>query len=435
MTASSISIKDYTTGVGVDVKSTNIGGKEIPHSIIASPLDGAPLFRDGMFDAASRMRMSLPIPQLVVQSEYQINTRFWDTTLTSGGSVTHLPAESAATLSTGAGTSGNKAIIQTKRYMRYRPGLSQLDAHVFIFGAGVTDVKRRVGRFDANNGLFLEQSGTSLSFVRRSKVTGSVVDTSVAQASWFDPFDGTGPSGITLDFTKMQTMVIVTPGIIGTVMFGFYVGGILWPACYIHTANVLSTSMMTTANLPLRFEIVNAAAVAGANTMVAYSAGGFIEGAPVDPPLEQYSASNMVTAVAVTTRRPILSIRPATTLNSIAFRGIIIPKSWSGYAEGGAAQFDLVIGGVLTGASWGSVDSASSGAQRDVAATAITGGLPIGSGYEIASGFNQERPIFGDEVLCLDGDGGQTQILTLCATSIAGGSVNCFGVLDWLEDK
>lgn len=434
MTASSISVKDYTTGLGKNVKSTQLGGFDIPHTIIASPLDGEPLLRDGMFDAAGRLRVSLPSPQLILQSEYKINATLWDTTLTSGGSVTHLPAESAATLSTGAGTNGNKAVLQTKRYMRYYPGLSHFILLSFTLGAGVTNVKRRVGYFDNNNGVFFEQNGSSLSFVVRSKVSGSVVDTAIAQASWFDKFDGTGPSGLTFDPTMVQTLVVVLPGIIGTVVFGFRVGGKFWPAAYYHSANVLANSMMTTANLPARFEIVNAAAVGGANTMISRSAAAIVEGAAHPPPLEQFSASNEATAISVTTHRPILSIRPAATFNSIEFRGLIMPRSWSAFAQSNNAKFDVVLGGTLTGASWASVDSSISGAQVDVAATAISGGKVVDQGYEAASGASENRALAGAEVLCLDGDGGQTQVLTICATSLSG-TASCFGALRWLEDK
>ena len=61
--------------------------------------------------------------------------------------------------------------------------------------------------FDANNGIFFEDTGTGYQIVRRTYVTGSAVDNVVAQSSWNgDKLDGTGESGYTLDPTKATIM-------------------------------------------------------------------------------------------------------------------------------------------------------------------------------------------------------------------------------------
>jgi len=70
-----------------------------------------------------------------------------------------------------------------------------------------TNLRQRVGYYGAANGIFLELENAVLSFVKRSSITGSVVETKVAQANWnVDKLDGTGPSGITLDITKAQIL-------------------------------------------------------------------------------------------------------------------------------------------------------------------------------------------------------------------------------------
>ena len=47
------------------------------------------------------------------------------------------------------------------------------------------------------------------SFVLRSSTSGAPVEREVQQSEWnIDPFDGTGPSGITLDFTCTQILLI-----------------------------------------------------------------------------------------------------------------------------------------------------------------------------------------------------------------------------------
>ena len=126
----------------------------------------------------------------------------WDEKLTGAGSFTHDTGGSFGVLQISDDT-GDEVIRQSP-YQRYQPGKSQFVAVTFDMVATEDNVVKQVGYFDDDNGIFLQLSGTSVSIVKRSKATGSVVNTEVAQASWDDPFDGTGPSGITLDITKSQ---------------------------------------------------------------------------------------------------------------------------------------------------------------------------------------------------------------------------------------
>lgn len=53
----------------------------------------------------------------------------------------------------------------------------------FVLGANTAGITREVGYFDNNNGLFLRQTEEGLSFVVRSNVTGTPVDTVIPQSS------------------------------------------------------------------------------------------------------------------------------------------------------------------------------------------------------------------------------------------------------------
>lgn len=96
-----------------------------------------------------------------------------------------------------------------------------------------------------------------------------------------------------------------------------------------------------------------------------------------------FAASNGITSIAVTTRRPVLSIRPKATYNSIPNRSHIEFADFMVTARTNDCYWEVVIGGALTGASFTSV-ATNSVAERDASATAITGGDTIISGYTVA---------------------------------------------------
>lgn len=195
------------------------------------------------------------------------------TTVNTGSHVSHDRDRGAVILQVGA-SSGDEAIRASHRYIPYVPGKSQLITETFLFGTAVANLRRRSGYFDTFNGLYLEQNGTTdIAFVRRTKTSGSVVNNRTVQANWSeDTLDGSGdannPSGITLDLSKSQFLIIdfvwQSDGII---RWGFMIGGKII-LCHEETfANLTTVAFMSTASLPVRHEITNLAATAGTNTM------------------------------------------------------------------------------------------------------------------------------------------------------------------------
>lgn len=194
---------------------------------------------------------------------------FFDNQEISGGSTTTAFDVNAAktTLAVGATTAGRR-VRQTKMRFNYQPGKSQLVLNTFVFSSvNAAGITRRVGIYDDNNGLFFDDNGTNYGVVVRSYVTGSAVDTRVAQASWnVDPMDGTGPSGVILDWTKTQILVIDFEWLgVGRVRFGWNVGGTTYICHQFLNANSLSNVYMSTPNLPLRAEIINSGAGAASS--------------------------------------------------------------------------------------------------------------------------------------------------------------------------
>ena len=103
----------------------------------------------------------------------------------------------------------------------------------------------------------------------------------------------------------------------------------------------------------------------------------------------------------------------------------------------GAVYWELVYNGTLTGASFSDADTTNSGTQKDVAATAISGGIIVDSGFiapgkqgatSISNAMNNFYPF------TLDINGANPNIYTLVITSFTG-TANTSGSMTWLERR
>lgn len=334
-------------------------------------------------DSASRVRVSNPLTLFEHNNQYGTSPFKWDTLFVGTGSLTD-NANASTTLSTGGGLINAQATRASRMYLHYQVGKSFYMGMSFTFGAGVTNVSKRVGFFDANNGVYLEQNGAALNLVVRTNASGSVVNTSVPQASWnVDQLNGSGPSGMTFNPLGSNDFRF---DFVGTFAIRFYVyyNGVFWLFHTIENASVTSPTVPTpaTTNLTIRQEIVNLAAVGGATTMTVYNANVMSEGSEEQVPVYTFSVGNGITTKAVTTRRPICSIRADTTGpgRSIRNYGQIIPYTVDPYADTNSIYWEVVTNGTLTGASFAAVSPVGL-ADLDTSATAITGGTTILSGY------------------------------------------------------
>jgi hypothetical protein len=393
---------------------------------------------DGTTDAFQRARTSTPTTLFDYTAQFNTGTTFrWAHSLATGGTITHVPNSSAVQLAITT-TSGSKAIRQTKQYVRYQPGKSQQIFMTGVMGAIKANTRQRIGYFDGNNGLFFEQDGTNRRVVRRTNTSGTSTDNAVNQASWnIDKMDGTGTSGITLDFTKTQIFVIDFQWLgVGRVRFGFDVGGILYYCHEMVHANVLTVPYSTTANLPLRYELEATGTAASTTTMDIICMAVISEGGFESSRAFHFTHNNGVTAIGVTTRRPVLSIRAAATLNSIVNTVTIVPDDIDITAASSNSLIEIVYNPTLTGASWAAVDAVNSGVEKDVAATALSGGIVISSFY-VTAGSGSTRGLASQGVtdqirLFYDTLRSVGDILTIAATSFTGTS-SITAALAWHE--
>lgn len=395
-------------------------------------------------DAFGRQRVSNPVNLFDTILQYDDMPIMWEDDLTAGGTSTHLPNESMQRLR--VASNGDIVIRQSRVYTKYQPAKSQLIAITGVLGPSQADVTQRMGYFDADNGVYLEQSEDGLAVTLRSSTSGSAINSQILQADWnLDTLDGNGVSGITLDPTTTQIFMMDLQWLgVGRVRVGFNIGGTFIGCHEFLHANNLTTVYMTTAVLPIRYEIRATGAGAAQTDLLQICSSVTSEGGLEEELGFLFSASNGATTIAVSTRRPILSIRPRALFNSIVNRVPIVPEGFSAFSEDNPLFYEIVYGGTLTNASFANVDATHSVMEEDVAATAISGGIVIDSGYVAAGGIGsgqfsgiEKRALLSRLPLSLDISGSHptsplTDSLSLVATAIDT-ATDTSGGLHWRE--
>jgi len=331
-------------------------------------------------DAFARLRISNPVTLFDSSHRYRDNN-LWSSLTAVGGSRVFNANQGLIDLTVNT-TQDSEIIRETTKVFSYQPGKSILILNSFVMEEGKSGLRQRVGYYGANNGMYLELSGSSLSFVKRSSITGSVVDTKVAQASWNgDKLDGTGSSGITLDITKAQIMWMDIEWLgVGSVRMGFIINGQFIVCHTFHHANIIDSTYITTASLPLRYEIKNTTATSGNSTLkqicsTVISEGGYelrglqqAIGTPITTP------RNLATAG---TFYPIVSLK----LKTSALDAIVILTALSIMpVESGNFNWQVRASGDTTGGTWLSAGD-NSAVEYNITGTAYTGGRILASGF------------------------------------------------------
>jgi len=339
---------------------------------------------DGGRDAFGRLRISEPFTLFDSSFRFGDNSYNWSTYQTSGDAVvSHLPNESSMSLYLGT-TADEEIIRETKTVFQYQPGKSLLILSTFVMSAAKANLRQRVGYFGANNGFYFEQSGTGYNIVRRSYANGSIDNTAIAQADWnVDTLDGNGPSKIIADFSKSQIFWMDVEWLgVGSVRTGFVING-QFVICHIfHHANIQSKVYMTTATLPIRYEIKNTGTTDSASTMRQICSSIMSEGG--------YTPSNITRAVSSAITGKNISDTAYTPLVTIRLRSgredaIAIPSSVDVYGlQQAAFKWRLIQGGLLNNNTWATVDSESS-VEYNLAATTVTGGTILLEGIFIGA--------------------------------------------------
>jgi hypothetical protein len=339
------------------------------------------------FDAFGRQRVSQPYTLFDSQNRYAADNQFSESTV-NGASITYSANEAAVLLSADT-TSGSTAVRQSYRSFPYQPGKGLLVLQTFVMAAAQTNLRQRVGYFNTQNGVFFQKTASTNAFVLRSYVTGTASDArTVNQADWNgDKLDGTGASGFTLDTTKAQILWMDFEWLgVGSVRCGFIIDGQYIVCHTFNNANDISNVYMTTAILPVRYEIEATAALSTGATMKqiccsVVSEGGFEQTSIDHVARRTTSFTNIDTAA---TFYPIVSIRLASGRTGAVVlpnRVQFLPLTSQNY------EIALLKNPTLTGATWAATVPSDTNVEFDVAATAISStGTIVQTDYITSSG-------------------------------------------------
>jgi len=330
--------------------------------------------------------------------------------------------------------SGDRVLRRSRQYVPYQAGKPNQAYISGVLGSLKTNVRQRIGLYDSNNGLFFEQDGTNLKVVRRTNTSGSPVDNAVAQSSWnLDPMDGTGQSGITIDLSQFNVFIIDYQWLGGgLIRFGFLIGGIIYYCHQIITANTIATPWAKRGSFPVTYEIENTGTAASSTTMIATCASVQTTGGLESFGFLRSVNSGIGSGTSIdASETPIISLR----LDPNSLQGGIEVLNISLFAiSGKAVRFRLVWNGSLTAPSWTDVSAGTSIAEFDTAATAITGGEVLASGYTNQNIFTQivsadtQLPILGSNT------SGTPDHVTVVAYKVeAGAAPAFFATIDYKE--
>lgn len=306
----------------------------------------------------------------------------------------------------------------------------------FNFLSTSANTLKFIGYSDGVNGIEFQQSGSTLQFALLSATSNG--NQIITQANWnLDKMDGTGPSGITLDATKIQILVIDFQALYaGRVRIGFDIDGIVFYAHEFKHANVISTPFFQSANLPVRAGMTCTGTVS--TTMNYLCAAVISEGGTDGISERSFGVEGNVTA-GNGVRTHILSIRPKTTFNSIVNRiGFSFDSLNILNQSTNPILWELCLGQAISGTTtFNDVNTTYSGFAFNTLGT-ISGSpaVVIASGYvgpATGSGVNV-RQILNRYPISLDASGAVRALgtLTVLVTAFTGTAV-CRCSLNWKE--
>jgi hypothetical protein len=338
-------------------------------------------------DAFGRLRVSEPFTLFDSSHRYGDNG-LWDILTATGGSSAFDSDEGCIQL-TVTNASGSSVTRETKRVFAYQPGKSLLVLNTFALAPIQAGLTQRLGYYNDDNGIYVQLEDDILSFVRRSSTSGSLINTVVNRTNWnIDQLDGTGPSGITIDLTKVQIFWLDMEWLgAGNVRLGFVYNGQFVHCHTFQHANVSPTTYLTTACLPLRYEIFNTALTSTGSTLrqicsTILSEGGYqLRGqlrsifTPVTAPVGLGTAGNTECT---------FSIRLKSSPNRLDAIVVLSVLSILATTNGANYRASVVVGGTTTGGTWVSA-GVDSPVEYNITGTSHAGGRVALTEYFVGS--------------------------------------------------
>jgi len=391
-------------------------------------------------DAFGRARSSQPYTLFESSHRYSENGKI--NSANSNG--THTFNANLACIDCTVNTANNAYVYrESKRVFSYQPGKSLQGFMTFVMNPDKTGLRQRAGLFTANNGVFLERSGNTAYFVKRSFANGTVVDTKVPQSDWnIDKLDGTGPSLKTLNLDNPQIFFYDIEWLgVGSIRYGFVIDGQL---IHCHTVNHANQNTapkgayMQTACLPLRIEIENTGNTASNSTLkqicaTLISEGGYEPQGSLNSFGQEPVAASQVVLTSAGTYYPVLAFR----LHADKLDSIVLPKDVSFTPiSTGYYKLKLIQNPTLTGAVWANVSSSSPLEYNTNAAATISGGTVLHSEAFGATNQSTVNVNIGKDLFRYQFERNSftnTAHVFVIAATCSAATANCIAQMSWEE--
>jgi hypothetical protein len=325
-------------------------------------------------------------PQWQQSFEYTVdNTDLNTNILVAGGTITQATAMAVIASST---TSASQATLKSTHHARYKAGFGGMARFSAVFSTPVATAHMYAGLADEVgttaefiNGLMIGYNGTNWAVARYQ----NDVAFEIAQSSWDDPLDGTGKSGVTIDFTKLNIFYIQFQ-YLGAGAIYFWTEhpetGVPFRFHTIPYANLYTTPSTYNPNYHMTFHADNKATTSNVSVSTA-SYGYFIEGKTELVEFHQpQNTTGTVVATGVTLEVALFTIRnKATYAGKVNYIDILLER-YSASIEAGAANnlgtVRIVKNATLGGTpEWNDINTTNSVVEIDVLATTVAGGKEL----------------------------------------------------------
>ena len=344
-----------------------------------------PFGDNGAIDAFGKLRVSEPRTLLDSKFITGKSPYMYDEALSGTASSTFINGDSLIMLST---TNVNDfAIRQTYTHFNYQPGKS-IQAIFTGHFTPETNIIKRIGLFQSTSaipylpydGIYLESSNETISF-HTHKTEGTPLHLSAARVDWnVDKLDGTGPSGLTIDFTKAQIITFDYEWLgLGRVRCGFMLGGKTYYVHYFDNINSLTQPYISSPNHPVRYEIRQVGA--GSGTLKQICSTVIIEGGEED--VGTSLTAELSAGISVdTVMRPLIALR----LNPESVDLVAIIKNLNFYNTGNTpVHYKLIMNPTITGGTLNTYRSVDGFTDVQFAPGSAT--LSLSGGFEMVGGY------------------------------------------------
>jgi len=360
-------------------KDTNVNS--ITNPLYVEGVNNTSFFAPWQSDAFGRLRVSNPYTLFDTQARYYDHGQFASSTTGTANVV--YEANSSTYMCNVGSNSGDNVFRETVKTFPYQPGKSLLVLSTFCMNEKKSNLRQRVGFFSSSNGIFFEVNGNTVNMVIRSSSSGVLVEDRVAQINWNgDTLLGTGgssnPSGIELNTAVDQIWFSDVEWLgVGSVRVGFVINGIYIICHTFNHANIVgnTSTYMTTATLPLRYEITNTGAT-GSSSMLrqicssVISEGGFQLSGSGNPRAASHVIGAPVRLPNDQSFKPVISIR----LKSAYLDAVVIPIVYTLIPVAQSIfQYRVYKKAITSGGSWVS-SAADSSVEYNLAPTTLVSG-------------------------------------------------------------